>query len=56
MDKFVFNDEQTIKIPSGAKVLDGIFFIPQDALGFVLFTHGSGSNRFSTRINTSQKY
>ncbi|MGC1182349.1 dienelactone hydrolase family protein [Legionella sp.] len=49
MDKLILNDEQVIKIPSGEIFLDGILYIPNGALGLVLFVHGSGSSRFSTR-------
>lgn len=35
-------------VPPG---LDGFLVIPSDPRGFVLFAHGSGSSRFSTRNN-----
>lgn len=46
---FTLNTEQNIRVPSGDVNLDGLLFIPQDAYGLVLFAHGSGSSRFSTR-------
>jgi len=36
-------------IPNGKVHLDGLLHIPIDARGVVLFAHGSGSSRFSTR-------
>lgn len=41
--------EQSIVIPSGTNQLDGLLYIPKQASGLVLFVHGSGSSRFSTR-------
>lgn len=49
MDNFILNEEQSIKIPHGEISLDGLLYIPNDACGLVLFVHGSGSSRFSTR-------
>ncbi|MDH4095738.1 MAG: dienelactone hydrolase family protein [Betaproteobacteria bacterium] len=38
-----------VSIPSGAVELQGILEAPAGALGVVVFSHGSGSGRFSTR-------
>ena len=37
---------------AGTVVVDGNLVIPEDALGIVLFAHGSGSSRFSPRNRT----
>lgn len=41
--------ERTISIPADELTLDGTLGVPRDALGVVLFAHGSGSSRFSPR-------
>lgn len=41
--------ERPIRIPSGASYLDGDLALPVGARGVVLFAHGSGSSRHSTR-------
>lgn len=38
-----------ILIPSGTMQLEGELVIPRGAIGIVLFAHGSGSSRFSSR-------
>ena len=38
-----------VRIPDGAELLDGDLHIPADARGLVIFAHGSGSSRFSSR-------
>jgi putative phosphoribosyl transferase len=38
-----------VKVKAGLVNLDGILDIPKDARGTVLFAHGSGSSRFSSR-------
>jgi pimeloyl-ACP methyl ester carboxylesterase len=38
-----------VRIPDGTEVLDGDLHIPADARGLVIFAHGSGSSRFSSR-------
>lgn len=40
-----------VKIPAGTATLEGMLEIPQDAVGLVLFAHGSGSSRHSPRNN-----
>jgi dienelactone hydrolase len=49
MTNFTLNEEHRVIIPSADVYLDGLLFIPNDACGLVLFVHGSGSSRFSTR-------
>ncbi len=41
--------QRAIEIPAGAGMLNGILNVPPDPRGIVLFAHGSGSSRFSTR-------
>lgn len=41
--------EETIKIPCGKLKLEGLLKIPDNAIGIVLFAHGSGSSRLSPR-------
>src|ERR1043166_26086 len=41
--------KQQVTIPSSNALLQGILTIPKEALGIVLFAHGSGSSRFSQR-------
>ena len=45
----MIHQEKALKIPVGKVVLDGNLNIPSDAIGIVLFAHGSGSSRFSPR-------
>ena len=42
-------DEGLIHVPAGAVSLEGNLLIPGLATGVVLFAHGSGSSRFSSR-------
>jgi len=41
--------QQALRIPTGAATLDADLTLPPGASGLVLFAHGSGSSRFSTR-------
>src|SRR5262245_24569428 len=41
--------ERTVQIPIDGLTLEGTLGVPRDALGVVLFAHGSGSSRFSPR-------
>jgi putative phosphoribosyl transferase len=41
--------ERTVKISAGGVALDGDLTIPPNTRGIVLFAHGSGSSRFSSR-------
>jgi putative phosphoribosyl transferase len=42
-------DEKEVRIPLGALVLEGTLGLPDSAAGVVLFAHGSGSSRHSSR-------
>lgn len=41
--------EKTVKIPINGENVEGFLAIPQEAKGIVIFAHGSGSSRFSSR-------
>ena len=41
--------QRSVRIPAGEAVLDGDLAIPVDAPGIVIFAHGSGSSRNSSR-------
>ncbi|MDH4187893.1 MAG: alpha/beta hydrolase [Nitrospira sp.] len=43
--------EDTVRITSGLLTLEGILGLPEQAVGLVVFAHGSGSGRFSPRNN-----
>lgn len=49
MKKYSYNEEHAITIPISGGFLNGFLFIPSHAKGLVLFVHGSGSSRFSSR-------
>ena len=40
-----------VDIPLRDLILPGLLYLPADARGLILFSHGSGSSRFSTRNN-----
>lgn len=40
-----------VEVPSGKLTLKGFLAVPENAIGIVLFAHGSGSGRFSPRNN-----
>ena len=42
-------EEGLVHVPIGSKTLAGNLLVPQGATGLVLFAHGSGSSRFSSR-------
>lgn len=42
-------DDGLVHVPSGSITLDGDLLVPSGAAGVVLFAHGSGSSRFSSR-------
>ncbi|WP_131776420.1 hypothetical protein [Legionella impletisoli] len=48
--------KHAVEIPSGGDILDGFLFTPDDAKGIVLFVHGSGSSRFSSRNQYVAEY
>ena len=39
----------SVKIPAGSTILEGDLTVPPDAVGTVIFAHGSGSSRHSPR-------
>jgi pimeloyl-ACP methyl ester carboxylesterase len=41
--------ERAVSLPAGGVTLEGTLGVPADAIGMVLFAHGSGSSRFSSR-------
>lgn len=43
--------KKTLNIKIDSITIEGELTIPQNALGLVLFAHGSGSSRFSPRNN-----
>ncbi len=49
MTNIITNKVHALRIPSKDVHLDGLLYIPKNAHGLVLFVHGSGSSRFSTR-------
>ena len=44
-------NEETVRLTQRALSLEGILGLPAQALGIVVFAHGSGSGRFSPRNN-----
>jgi putative phosphoribosyl transferase len=44
-------EQQLISIDAGPVQLEGMLGLPDDPIGVVLFAHGSGSSRFSSRNN-----
>lgn len=48
---FGHEPRNTIRIPAGAIHIDGILERPREAVGVVLFAHGTGSGRMSPRNN-----
>lgn len=49
MFKFETDTEHPVSIPFGNIKIDGLFHIPSDMQGIVLFAHGSGSSHLSPR-------
>lgn len=49
MEQIIINEE--VSIPLEGVTLSGNLVVPEDAIGLVLFSHGSGSSRFSPRNN-----
>lgn len=41
--------QSSLKIPVGTATVTGDLILPETAIGIVIFAHGSGSSRFSTR-------
>ena len=48
--------ERAVRIPAGRTVLDGDLIVPPAAKGIVVFVHGSGSSRFSSRNRFVAQY
>jgi putative phosphoribosyl transferase len=46
---YLDDDQELVEIPALSRKLNGIINLPSDAKGIVLFAHGSGSSRFSSR-------
>src|SRR4029077_5244581 len=44
-------NETTVRLTRGALSLEGVLGLPAQALGMVVFAHGSGSRRFTPRNN-----
>jgi putative phosphoribosyl transferase len=49
MTSFSFDTDNALTIPVETINLQGILHVPTNAIGLVLFAHGSGSGRLSTR-------
>jgi putative phosphoribosyl transferase len=49
MNQFATDIEHSLTIPFGENTLDGTLHVPKGAKGMVLFVHGSGSSRLSSR-------
>ena len=49
-------NEETVRITRGTMSLEGILGLPAQAIGIVVFAHGSGSGRFSPRNNVVARY
>ncbi|MDP3596484.1 MAG: alpha/beta hydrolase, partial [Nitrospirota bacterium] len=49
-------NEETVRITRGPLSLEGILGLPAEAIGIVVFAHGSGSGRFSPRNNAVARY
>ncbi|MCW8384764.1 alpha/beta hydrolase [Fluoribacter dumoffii] len=49
MDTYTADIQHPVTIPSKNVYLNGFLFIPEKAKGIVIFVHGSGSSRFSSR-------
>ena len=42
-------EEQLVRVPAGQVMLDGNLTLPEESRAVVLFAHGSGSSRHSSR-------
>ncbi|MCW8469652.1 alpha/beta hydrolase [Fluoribacter gormanii] len=49
MNAYTADIQHPVTIPSKNVYLNGFLFIPEEAKGMVIFVHGSGSSRFSSR-------
>ena len=52
MTTITSRDEGSVRVATGGATLEGNLLIPKGATGVVLFAHGSGSSRFSSRNRT----
>ena len=52
----MIHQETAVRIPVGSVVVEGNLVVPSDATGIVIFAHGSGSSRFSTRNKYVAKF
>jgi dienelactone hydrolase len=46
---FTLNPERSVRVAAGQAALEGKLSVPKGARGVVLFAHGSGSSRHSSR-------
>ena len=49
MTSMTSRDEGSVRVATGGATLEGNLLVPKGATGVVLFAHGSGSSRFSSR-------
>lgn len=49
MQRLSGEDQGLVRIPASGVELEGTLMLPPEPVGVVLFAHGSGSSRFSTR-------
>jgi putative phosphoribosyl transferase len=49
MRRSLAGESTVVRVPAGPAILDGDLVVPDHATGAVLFAHGSGSSRHSTR-------
>lgn len=56
MTKSTAISEETVRITRGSLSLEGVLGLPAQAIGLVVFAHGSGSGRFSPRNNYVARY
>lgn len=49
MANFEFTDTEEVVVDIEGVILQGMLTVPENALGVVVFAHGSGSSRFSSR-------
>lgn len=49
MNTYTADIQHPVTIPSKNVYINGFLFIPEEAKGLVIFVHGSGSSRFSSR-------
>jgi len=52
----MIHQEATVRIPVGGVVVEGNLAVPSNSTSMVIFAHGSGSSRFSTRNKYVAKF